>query len=84
MDMMLYMFIPIWPDGLTSIIEEKSNRVLELVVSSVKPTRLMLGKIIGVGLVGNHRILIWVGVVSLCSAWLVPFMTGSMPWPKRA
>lgn len=78
MDMMLYMFILIYGQMvMTSIIEEKSNRVLELVVSSVKPTRLMLGKIIGVGLVAITQILIWVGVVSLCSAWLVPFMTGS-------
>lgn len=75
MDMMLYMFILIYGQMvMTSIIEEKTNRVLELVVSSVKPTYLMLGKITGVGLVAITQILIWVGIIGLCSAWLVPLM----------
>ena len=43
---------------MTSIIEEKNNRVLEIVVSSVKPTHLMLGKISGIGLVAVTQILI--------------------------
>ena len=42
---------------MTSIIEEKNNRVLEIVVSSVKPTHLMLGKICGIGLVAVTQIL---------------------------
>lgn len=79
MDMLLYMFILIYGQMvMTSIIEEKTNRVLELVVSSVKPSQLMLGKITGVGLVAITQILIWVGLVGACSAWLVPLMA-SMP-----
>ncbi len=79
MDMMLYMFILIYGQMvMTSIIEEKSNRVLELVVSSVKPTSLMLGKILGIGLVAVTQILIWTGIISICSAWLVPFLN-AMP-----
>lgn len=60
LDMMLYMFILIYGQMvMTSIIEEKNNRVLEIVVSSVKPSSLMLGKITGIGLVAVTQILIW-------------------------
>ena len=73
MDMMLYMFILIYGQMvMTSIIEEKTNRVLELVVSSVKPQWLMLGKIIGVGLVATTQILIWAAIIGLCSAFAMP------------
>lgn len=73
MDMMLYMFILIYGQMvMTSIIEEKTNRVLELVVSSVKPQWLMLGKIIGVGLVAITQILIWAAIIGLCSAFAMP------------
>lgn len=74
-DMILYMFILIYGQMvMTSIIEEKGNRVLELVISSVKPTQLMLGKILGIGLVAITQILIWAAVIAACSAWLVPFV----------
>lgn len=73
MDMMLYMFILIYGQMvMNSIIEEKNNRVLELVVSSVKPKTLMLGKIMGVGLVAITQILIWGAILGVCTAWLVP------------
>jgi len=79
MDMMLYMFILIYGQMvMTSIIEEKTNRVLELVVSSVKPQWLMLGKIIGVGLVAITQILIWTGILGLCSSFALPMMA-AMP-----
>ncbi|MEP7196912.1 MAG: ABC transporter permease [Saprospiraceae bacterium] len=42
-----------------SVTEEKINRIVEVVISSVSPTQLMLGKIIGVGLVGLTQIVIW-------------------------
>lgn len=75
--MVLYMFILIYGQMvMTSIIDEKANRVLELVVSSVKPTDLMLGKIVGVGLVAITQIVIWVGLLGACSAWLLPLLTG--------
>ena len=73
MDMMLYMFILIYGQMvMTSIIEEKTNRVLELVVSSVKPQWLMLGKIIGVGLVAITQILIWAAIIGMCSVFALP------------
>ncbi len=42
-----------------SVMEEKVNRVIEIIVSSVKPFQLMLGKILGVGLVGLTQVAIW-------------------------
>lgn len=78
MDMMLYMFILIYGSMvMNSIIEEKNNRVLEIVVSSVKPSSLMLGKIMGIGLVAITQILIWAVILAACSAWIMPWI-GSM------
>lgn len=42
-----------------SVMEEKINRIVEVVISSVKPFQLMMGKVIGVGLVGLTQISIW-------------------------
>ncbi len=79
MDMMLYMFILIYGQMvMNSIIEEKNNRVLELVVSSVKPTSLMLGKIVGIGLVAVTQILIWAVLLGACWGWGLPMMA-SLP-----
>lgn len=69
----LYMFLLLYGQMvLTSIIEEKSNRVLELVVSSVKPSQMMLGKIIGVALVAVTQILIWTIVMAAMVTFLLP------------
>jgi len=69
----LYMFLLLYGQMvMTSIIEEKNNRVLEIVVSSVNPTQMMLGKIIGVGLVAVTQILIWGVLTVLMSAFLLP------------
>lgn len=76
MDMMLYMFILIYGQMvMTSIIEEKTNRVLEIVVSSVKPFKLMLGKIAGIGLVAVTQILIWGLLIAVAGSIAAPFLT---------
>lgn len=76
--LMLYMFIMIYGQMvMTSIIEEKNNRVLEIVVSSVNPNALMMGKIIGIGLVAITQILIWGLLLTACSYWLMPLMAGA-------
>ena len=75
LDMMLYMFILIYGQMvMNSIIEEKNNRVLEIVVSSVKPSWLMLGKITGIGLVAITQILIWAVLIGSCSFWTMPLL----------
>jgi ABC-2 type transport system permease protein len=45
------------------VIEEKTNRIIEVIISSVKPFQLMLGKIIGVGLVGLTQFGAWIALV---------------------
>lgn len=42
------------------IIEEKSNRIVEVIISSVKPFQLMMGKIVGIGLVGVTQFVLWI------------------------
>ncbi|MBR2226296.1 MAG: ABC transporter permease [Bacteroidales bacterium] len=59
--MALYMFIAIFSGMvMSSVIEEKSSRVVEVLVSSVKSTELMFGKIIGVALVALTQFLLWI------------------------
>lgn len=73
MAFILYMFLLMYGQMvMTSIIEEKNNRVLELVVTSVKPMQLMLGKILGVGLVAVTQIVIWGVLTCMISAFLLP------------
>lgn len=75
MSFLLYMFILMYGQMvMTSIIEEKNNRVLELVVSSVKPTQLMLGKITGIGLVAVTQIVIWGIVMAFIATIALPAM----------
>jgi ABC-2 type transport system permease protein len=50
------------------VMEEKTNRIVEVIISSVKPFQLMMGKIIGIGLVGLTQFLIWVGLTAGISA----------------
>lgn len=71
----LYMFLLLYGQMvMTSIIEEKNNRVLEIMVSSIKPTQLMLGKIMGIGLVALTQILLWCVLLIVMSAFILPAM----------
>ena len=55
-----YMFVFIYSmQVMRGVIEEKTNRVIEILISSVKPFQLMMGKIIGIGLVGLTQFIIW-------------------------
>jgi ABC-2 type transport system permease protein len=59
--LMIYMFIFIYGSMvMRGVIEEKSSRIVEVIVSSVKPFQLMMGKIIGVGMVGLTQFVIWI------------------------
>jgi ABC-2 type transport system permease protein len=49
------------------VIEEKTNRIIEVVISSVKPFQLMMGKIIGIGLVGLTQFLLWIILITTLS-----------------
>lgn len=70
---------------LRGVIEEKTNRIIEVIISSVKPFELMLGKIIGLALVGLTQFLLWIvltmaiyGAVSLFLPVPEAFSTGSV------
>lgn len=61
MGFLMYMVIFIFGSMvMRSVMEEKINRIVEVMVSSVKPFQLMLGKVMGVGLVGLTQLLIWI------------------------
>jgi ABC-2 type transport system permease protein len=71
----LYMTILLYGVSvMRGVIEEKSSRIVEILLSSLKPTQLMAGKILGVGFVGLTQYLIWIafglGITTLGAAYL--------------
>lgn len=57
----IYMFVFIYGTMvMRGVMEEKTNRIVEVIISSVKPMQLMFGKIIGIGLVGLTQLLFWI------------------------
>jgi len=67
----IYMFIFIYSmQVMRGVIEEKTNRVIEVIISSVKPFQLMMGKILGIGLVGLTQFLIWI-IIAAISLFLI-------------
>lgn len=67
---LIMMFIIIYGNMvMRSVIEEKTNRIIEIIISSVKPFQLMMGKIIGTSLAGILQFLIWIvlGVILMFS-----------------
>lgn len=61
MGFMIYMFMFMYGMMvMRGVMEEKSSRVVEVIISSVKPVQLMFGKIIGIALVGLTQITIWI------------------------
>lgn len=71
----LYMFLLIYGSMvMQSVIEEKNNRVLEVMVSSVKPFDLMMGKILGVGAVAVLQVVIWGVLVMGVGTLVVPHL----------
>ena len=71
----LYMFLLIYGSMvMQSVIEEKNNRVLEVMVSSVRPFDLMLGKILGVAAVAVVQILIWGVLIVAVGGFVLPHL----------
>ena len=59
----IYMFIFLYGvQVMRGVIEEKTSRIVEVIISSVKPFQLMMGKIVGVALVGLTQIAIWIAL----------------------
>ena len=67
---LIYIFIFMYGTMvMRGVIEEKTNRIIEVIISSVKPFQLMLGKIIGVALVGITQFTLWVILTITISAF---------------
>ena len=74
--MIIYMFIALFGGMvMSSVIEEKASRVVEVLVSSVKATELMFGKIIGVALVALTQFFLWI-VLTLAIVGIVGAVSG--------
>lgn len=74
--MIIYMFIALFGGMvMSSVIEEKASRVVEVLVSSVKATELMFGKIIGVALVALTQFFLWI-VLTLAIVGVVGAISG--------
>lgn len=61
------------------VIEEKTNRIIEIIVSSVKPFQLMLGKILGIGAVGLTQFLLWIILSTGLSTVAASYFTDKAP-----
>jgi ABC-2 type transport system permease protein len=79
---LIYIFIFLFgTQVMRGIVEEKTSRIIEVIVSSVKPFELMMGKIVGIAGVGLSQFIIWIfltyGIVSIAKETLVPQISKS-------
>jgi ABC-2 type transport system permease protein len=73
---LLFMFIIIYGNMIMrSVIEEKTSRIIEVIISSVKPIQLMMGKIIGTSLAGITQFVIWI-ILGTILLTIVSFIFG--------
>lgn len=76
----IYMFVFMYGvQVMRGVIEEKSNRIIEVIVSSVKPFQLMAGKISGIALVALTQFLLWVILTAIIVSILGIFMPDINP-----
>ena len=77
---LIYTFIFVYGNQIMQgVIEEKSSRIVEILVSSLKPFQLMMGKIIGIGAVGLTQFLIWIVLISVVSTVIMGYFGVQMP-----
>lgn len=73
---MMFMFIMMYGiQVMRGVIEEKTNRIIEVIVSSVKPFQLMMGKIVGIALVGLTQFMLWIVLTLAISTAAVSLFT---------
>ncbi|UXP33713.1 ABC transporter permease [Reichenbachiella agarivorans] len=74
---LIYFFIFLYgAQIMRGVIEEKTNRIIEVIIASVRPFHLMMGKIIGVGSVGLTQFLLWVALSSAIVTGISSFVVG--------
>ncbi|OYX16085.1 MAG: ABC transporter permease, partial [Algoriphagus sp. 32-45-6] len=77
---LIYIFIFVYGNQIMQgVIEEKSSRIVEILVSSLKPFQLMMGKIVGIGAVGLTQFLIWVVLIGTLSSVVMGVLGMQMP-----
>ena len=77
---LMYMFIFIYgAQIMQGVIEEKTSKVVDVIVSSVKPFQLMMGKIMGLASVGLLQFLIWIILITTLSSVVLGFFGMEMP-----
>jgi ABC-2 type transport system permease protein len=80
-----YMFIFIYgAQVMRGVMEEKTSRIVEVIVSSVKPFQLMMGKIIGLALVALTQILLWVVLTMLIVTGVKSVFFNDSPLPDAS
>lgn len=73
---LMFMFIMMYGiQVMRGVIEEKTNRIIEVIVSSVKPFQLMMGKIVGIALVGLTQFMLWIVLTLAISTAAVSLFT---------
>jgi ABC-2 type transport system permease protein len=78
---LIMMFIIIYGNMvMRSVIEEKTSRIIEVIISSVKPFQLMMGKIIGTSLAGILQFLIW-AILGLAAMFVMTSVFGAQMGP---
>ena len=76
---MIYLFIIIYgAQVMQGVVQEKTSRIVEVIISSVRPFELMMGKIIGIALVGLTQFLIWVMLTTILSFAVGSFIGGNV------
>jgi ABC-2 type transport system permease protein len=77
---MIYVFVLVYGiQIMQGVIDEKTSKVVEVIVSSVKPFQLMLGKIIGIAAVGVLQFMIWIVLMSFLSSSVLTYFGLKMP-----
>ena len=80
MGFMMYMVVLIYGQMvMRSVMEEKISRISEVMISSIKPFQLMLGKILGVGAVGLTQLAIWMVLIPVILTIVPLFIPGAEP-----
>ncbi|HMR56343.1 MAG TPA: ABC transporter permease [Cyclobacteriaceae bacterium] len=77
---LIYMFVLIYGiQIMQGVIDEKTSKIVEVIVSSVKPFQLMLGKILGIASVGLLQFTIWIVLISVLSSVTMGYFGAKMP-----
>lgn len=77
---LIYMFVLVYGiQIMQGVIDEKTSKIVEVIVSSVKPFQLMLGKIVGIASVGLLQFLIWIILISVLSTGVLGYFGVEIP-----